>query len=605
MESVEDIRKSLPEQPGVYKYYDREGKLLYIGKAKSLKKRVNSYFTKTHPDYKTQLLVRQIAYIQYVVTNNELEALLLENSLIKEHQPKYNIDLKDGKSYPYICIKNERFPRVFSTRQKTRDGSSYYGPYPSVGTMRALLRFLHDNFQLRTCKYNLSAANIAAGKFRPCLEYHIGRCRAPCVALQAEDDYNANIRQVRQVLRGSFGRVLAELKEQMNEAVEQLQYERAHYLKIRMEQLQKHKQKSTIVSEQVHNVEVFTVARQDKLTVVNHFKMQSGSIITTHAFDSWDKHGEDLSEVLTAAILRVAAEDEDFHPHILVNVLPSPDELPATCQAQVPERGDERKIVELGLKNCEVLLEEKLQRKYEQRANDPQQRLLRRAMEDLKLARLPYHIECFDNSNIQGYAPVSSCVVFRNGRPAKRDYRVYNIRTVEGPDDFASMREVVYRRYRRLLEEEKPLPDLVLIDGGKGQLSHALEALEELGLRGQLPILSIAKRLEEIYYPDDPVPLYIDKKSPTLRLLQQLRDEAHKTAIEYHRKKRDEKTLKTELTEIAGIGPGTAKKLLSHFRSLKKVKEASLNELIPVVGEAKAEAVHRHYQAYRAAQRAG
>lgn len=594
---LETQRKNLPNQPGVYKYYDRDGQLLYIGKAKSLKKRVNSYFTKQHPDFKTAVLVSQVAHIEYVVTHNDLEALILENSLIKEHQPKYNIELKDGKSYPYICIKNERFPRVFSTRLRVKDGSSYYGPYPSVGTMKALLRFLHDNFLLRTCNFNLSEANIKAGKFRPCLEHHIGRCKAPCVGLQDEEAYNENIRQLRQILRGSFGKVMAELKEQLAEAVANLQFERAHYLKVRMEQIQKHRQKSTIVSEQVHNVEVFAIAMRDKLSIVNHFKMQNGTIVTTHAFDSWQKHGETEGEVLAAAIRRVAAEDEDFHPTLLLNVLPTEEEsdLAEQYTLRVPERGDERKIVELSLKNCEVLLEEKLQLKYERRANDPQEKLLRRAMEDLRLTELPYHIECFDNSNIQGYAPVSSCVVFKNGRPAKRDYRVFQVKTVEGPDDFATMKEAVYRRYRRLQEEQQPLPNLVLIDGGKGQLSHAMEAIDELGLRGKLPLISIAKRLEELFYPDDPVPLYIDKKSPTLRLLQNLRNEAHKTAIEYHRKKRDQKTLKTELTDIPGVGPGTAKKLLSHFKSVKAIKAASRAELESVIGAAKTLAVWAHY----------
>ncbi|MCS7085057.1 MAG: excinuclease ABC subunit UvrC [Bacteroidia bacterium] len=589
-----ELRSHIPEEPGVYKYLNHEGKIIYVGKARNLRRRVNSYFTKhTGLDAKTRMLVKQIADIQYVVTPTELDALILENNLIKEHRPKYNIELRDGKTYPYICIKNERFPRVFSTRVKVKDGSTYFGPYPGGGAMHALLQFIHDNFKLRTCALNLSEANIKAGKFRPCLEFQIGRCRAPCVNSELEAVYNEEIRQVKQILKGSFKAVVERLKSEMTRAADELDFERAHELKLKIEQLLRHKQRSTVVSETLTDVEVVTVMTDEGLSVVNHFTVVNGTIVRTHAFDV--RHaGEGVSEgkVLAASLDRLIAETDGFKKEILANVVPEDYELPEGFALKIPTRGDGLKIVELSLKNCRTLLDEKLNRKWSERGP---RRTLERLQQDLGLPRLPAYIECFDNSNIQGYAPVSSCVVFRDGKPAKRDYRVFQVKTVEGPDDFATMKEVVFRRYRRLLEEQKPLPDLVVIDGGKGQLSHALEALEELGLSERIPIIGIAKRLEEIYKKNDPVPLYLDKKSPSLRLIQHIRNEAHAAALAFHRKKRGEKTLKTELSEIRGIGPATTQKLLTTFKSPARVKQATLDELEAAVGKAKAQIVFRHY----------
>lgn len=589
-----EFRSNIPEEPGIYKYFDKEGKIIYVGKARNLRRRVNSYFTKhTGVDAKTRLLVKQIADIQYVLTPTELDALILENNLIKQHQPKYNIDLRDGKTYPYICIKNERFPRVFSTRVKVKDGSTYFGPYPGGGAMHALLEFIHDNFKLRTCALNLSEANVKAGKFRPCLEFQIGRCKAPCIRNDLEAAYDEEIKQVKQILKGSFKAVVERLKSEMTRAADELNFERAQELKLKIEQLLRHKQRSTVVSETVTDVEVVTVMTDERLSVVNHFTVVNGTIVRAHAFDV--RHtGDGVRDatVLTASLSRLIAETDGFKKEIYSNVAPEEAEVPEGYTLKTPTRGDALKIVELSLKNCRTLLDEKLNRKWSERGP---RRTLERLQQDLNLPKLPEHIECFDNSNIQGYAPVSSCVVFRGGKPAKRDYRVFQVKTVEGPDDFATMKEVVFRRYRRLLEEEKPLPDLVVIDGGKGQLSHALEALRELGLDEKISIIGIAKRLEEIYKKNDPVPLYLDKKSPSLRLIQHIRNEAHDTAVAYHRKKRGEKTLKTELTDIKGVGPTTMKKLLTTFKSPAQVKAATLSELEAAVGMAKAQIVYQHY----------
>ncbi|MBX3101606.1 MAG: excinuclease ABC subunit UvrC [Bacteroidetes bacterium] len=594
--SLQEQRKRIPQKPGVYRYYDTGGHLLYIGKAKDLRKRVNSYFTKNHLDNKTETLVTQIAHIAYTIVENEQQALVLENNLIKEYQPKYNIRFKDGKTYPYIMIKNERFPRVISTRNQIKDGSTYFGPYPSIGTMYAILRFLRDSYQLRTCKLHLSEANIRAGKFRPCLEYHIGRCKAPCAGLQTEEDYQTDIREIRQLLKGSYKAVIDDLKTRLDRAVAQLQFEKAHLLKERLEEVIKNRSKSSIGTEHVPDCEVVTIALQEGLAAVNHFRVQERTLVATRSLVLRPHYGETEAQLLEAALSQLAAEDEDFGKRILCNLLlPEGSDMAEIYQVSVPQRGGERKLIELSLKNCEVLLEEKLLVRITRLAEDPKMKLLARVQQDLNLKTLPRHIECFDNSNIQGYAPVSSCVVFRDGKPARRDYRVFRVKTVQGPDDFATMQEVVLRRYRRMQEEGQPLPDLVVIDGGKGQLSHARAALEELELATQIPLISIAKRLEEIYYPEDPVPLHIDKKSPTLRLLQHMRNEAHDTAISYHRKRRSQETLHTALTKVPGIGAATAKKLLKQLGSVKAVKAATLEELSQVVGPAKAAAILAYF----------
>ncbi len=591
--TLNEIRSSLPELPGVYKYIDTGNKIIYIGKARNLRRRVNSYFTKQHADNKTRMLLSQIAAIEYVVTHDEKEALVLENNLIKQHQPKYNLLLRDGKSYPYVCISNERFPRVFATRQKIKDGSRYYGPFPSVGTMYSILDFIYQNFKLRNCNYVLSDANIKAGKFKPCLEYQIGNCAAPCVGNQSQELYDEDIRQIRQLLRGNFKPLIEQLKIQMQQAAEVLAFERAQYLKKRLEQIQQYKRKNTIVSETMADVEVFTIVSAEGVSVVNHFKVSNGAVIETHTYDSRPKNEETEADILAAAVWQLLAENEsEPAPTILTNLPITDPDLLQQFDFQIPTRGDELKIIELSIKNCEVVLNEKNNRTYQ----DPTERLLKQLQKDLRLPQLPVHIECFDNSNIQGYAPVSSCVVFKNGKPSKKDYRVYNVQTVQGPDDFATMRETVMRRYKKMIENNEKLPDLIVIDGGKGQLSHALEALTLLGIEEKVAVVSIAKRLEEIYFKNDPVPLYIDKKSASLALLQRLRNEAHNTAIAYHRKKRDEKTIKTTLTELPGIGPVLSKKLLKAFGSVKQIKTATLEALREVIGKSRAEKLLQQLQ---------
>jgi len=590
-------RNQLPNEPGCYKFYDTRGKILYIGKAKDLKKRVNSYFTKNRGhDFKTHVLVGKISRIEYVITNSEHEALLLENNLIKQHQPPYNLMLKDGKSYPYIVIKNERFPRVFHTRKKYEDGSLYFGPYPNYNGMRAILTFIRENFKVRTCSLNLDEKHIQAGKYRPCLEYHIKKCKAPCVAYQSEAEYNQDITQIKHLLRGHFSAVQHFLKEQMKAAAEDLDFERAAELKTRLDQVQQYKQKATVVSEKLHDLEVVTIASRDQTAIVNHFKVEKGTIVNTHAFTLQLKNQESPEEVLAASIRHLASEDEGFAQVVVTNKALDDAELSDELKLEVPQIGDKRKLVDLSLKNCFELLREKADVSRMDRKT-PTERKLEQAQKDLRLVHLPRHIECFDNSNIQGYEPVASCVVFKDAAPSKRDYRTFKIKTVVGPDDFASMKEVVGRRYRGVLEREEPLPDLIVIDGGKGQLSHAIEALDELGLTQKIPIIGIAKCLEEIYYMNDPVPLYIDKKSSTLKLIQHLRNEAHRFAITFHRKRRDKATLKTELTDIPGIGPKLAQDLLSHFGSVKKIQAATQTEISEVVGMSKAALVYQHFQA--------
>ncbi len=593
--SLEAVRKALPDAPGVYQYYNRAGQIIYVGKARSLKKRVNSYFTKGRSlDFKTRALVGQIHRVAYTVTANDMEALLLENNLIKQHQPRYNIELKDGKTYPYICIKNERFPRVFSSRRKVADGSLYFGPYASVATLNAVLRFVRDTYPLRSCNLPLSEKNIQAGKFRPCLEFHMGKCAAPCVGKQTEAAYQADIHEIKQILRGRVGQVVKQLEHEMAQAAENLNFERAHYLKTRIDQVRKHRRRSTVVAETVGDAEVLTLLATGTLAAVNHFKVLGGMLVQSHTYTVRTRNEETAEEVLEAVVAQLLVENEgELCPRIVSNLTLSGSEYTQGIEWLVPEKGPLAKLVELSLQNCQAQLDEKLSISRIRQKENPTQRLLEQAMADLRLTRLPRHIECFDNSHIQGYAPVSSCVVFKDGKPAKRDYRVFQTKTVVGVDDFAAMKEVVHRRYRRLLDESAPLPDLILIDGGKGQLSSALEALTELGLAERIPVVAIAKRLEELYYKDDPVPLYIDKKSPTLRLLQRIRNEAHTTAITYHRQRRSKKTLTTELSAVPGVGPATVRSLLGVLKSVKRIRTATEAELAAIVGPAKARAIRQ------------
>ena len=584
--SIDEQLKGIPENPGVYRYFDVKGKLLYIGKAKNLKSRVKSYFVQNRGhSYRIGTMVKQIADIQFTVTNSEIEALTLENNLIKEHQPKYNILLKDGKTYPYICIKHERFPRVFPTRKRFRDGSEYFGPFTSVSTMNALLDLFRKNYKLRTCNFNLSSSNVAAGKFKVCLEYQIGNCLGPCEGKQEEDSYHTNIQEIRRVLKGQIGPLLREIESAMMTASENLEFEKAEQLRQKLEKFRAYKRKNTVASDSVADVEVLTIDRLNQLAIINHFKVVTGAIISAHTYEFRPKNGETDAELLQASLERLAMESQHVSNEVITNEhfeFGETDEF----DIRIPQRGDKKKLVELSLKNCRVLLEEKVWKQNFKK--DPYVPILEQLQKDLYLQELPDHIECFDNSNFQGAQPVASLVVFKNAKPSKKDYRHFKIKTVEGPDDFASMEEIVYRRYKRLLDENLPLPKLVVIDGGKGQLSSAAKSLRELDLISKVPVIGIAKKLEEIYVLNDPVPLHLDKRSTSLKLIQQLRNEAHRFAITFHRDLRSKNTLQTKLTHVEGIGAATASRLLGHFRSVKKIKMASEEEIASIIGKVRA-----------------
>ena len=581
--------RQLPNEPGVYRYIGETGKILYIGKAKDLKKRVSSYFTQQRQhSYRIKKLVSLIRDIEYTLVNSEVEALLLENNLIKNHQPKYNILLKDGKTYPYICIKNERFPRVFSTRNRTDDGSLYFGPYPSVSTMNDLLRLIRGFIKLRTCSYHLTETNIQAGKFKHCLEFQIGNCAGPCEGTQSEADYNDGIAQIKNILRGKLKPVLDHLEGEMKEAAEAFAFEKAEWFRMRMERVKAYKRKSTVVSEKISELEVLTVVSESHLAVINHFKVHEGAIIQTHAWEVKRLNEEEDTELLAAALEHLEDEEDELAPEIAINLKVADHGLEDT-RVFVPQRGDKKHLVELSLKNCKALLTEKLYSQNFKKRKSIGEVMVEALQAELNLVEAPDHIECFDNSNFQGAAPVASMVVFKEGKASKKDYRHFNIKTVVGPDDFASMHEVVGRRYKRQLEEKEPLPKLILVDGGKGQLNAAAKALKELDLLDKIPLIGIAKRLEELYAVGDPIPLHIDKKSPALKLVQQIRDEAHRFAITFHRKKRSKAPgQKSRLSEIPGIGPSTEKQLLKHFKSVKKLKAASQEEIEAVIGKAKA-----------------
>lgn len=592
-EAFKAVQSTLPDSPGIYRYSDEDGRILYVGKARSLKKRVSSYFHKEHDSARLRMLVRRIAKIEVTVVQTEQEALLLENSLIKQYQPKYNIQLKDDKSYPFICIKNERFPRIFLTRRYIDDGSTYLGPYTSVRRVESILELIRGLFKIRTCSLFLSENAIEAGKYRVCLEYHIGNCAGPCEGLFDEAAYNEQVALIKKILKGQSNVVLNELRERMKQYAEQMEFEKANEMKFRIDTLQTFNSRTAVVNPDIDDVEVFTIAEEGEHAFVNYFKVMNGSIVYTRALEIKNNLEESKEDMLVFAINEIRTI---MHSDSKEIYLQFPVEYPdPRIKITVPQIGDKKKLVELSLKNALFLknkfLEEQHKRDYQKGRN----RVLEQLQQDFRLTELPVHIECFDNSNIQGTNPVASMVVFKNGRPAKADYRHYNIKTVEGPNDFASMEEVVYRRYKRLLAEEQPLPQLVVIDGGKGQLSSAMAAIDKLELRGKLAIVSIAKRLEEIYYPDDPMPLYINKRSESLKLIQQLRDEAHRFALTFHRLKRDKSTIKTGLTDIEGIGEKTSQMLLKFFKSEKKIKLATKEELANCIGNAKAEVVYKHY----------
>lgn len=592
-ENVKLKLASLPETPGVYQYYNKKGDLLYIGKAKNLKRRVNSYFNKQHDSKRLRVLVSNIETIETINVNSEYDALLLENNLIKEHQPRYNILLRDDKTYPWICIKNERFQRIFSTRNVIKDGSEYFGPYSNVKTMKVLLSLIKELYPIRTCSYDLSEKNIEQHKFKVCLEYHIGNCLGPCEGFQSKEEYNEQITAIRNIIKGEFNEAKQYLVNQMTKYAVDLKFEKAQIVKEKIEALQHYQARSTIVSPTITNVDVFSISSDEEYAYVNFMKIYHGAIIQSHT-EEWKKKLDETDEdLLERAIIDFSERFNLTSKEIYV-----PFELSLEIpfrKITVPKIGEKKHIVDLSLKNTRIYRLEQLK---QTKIVDPDRhtnRIMNQMKVDLRLPEEPRHIEGFDNSNIQGTNPVSACVVFKNGKPSKKDYRIFNVKTVEGPNDFATMEEVIERRYSRILAEGESLPQLILIDGGKGQLSSALKSIDRLGLRGKVSVIGIAKRLEEIYYPDDPYPLYLDKNSETLKVLQHVRDESHRFGITRHRNRRSKNAYNSVLEEIEGIGPQTIKELLTNFKSVERIKNASLLELTDLIGKSKAKKIKDYF----------
>ncbi|MEP1088729.1 MAG: excinuclease ABC subunit UvrC [Algoriphagus sp.] len=576
---------SLPDQPGVYRYFNEENELIYVGKAKSLKKRVGSYFNKNSGvNLKTRKMVKEIRRIEITLVNTEFDALLLENNLIKKSHPKYNILLRDDKTYPYLLLTKENFPRIYPTRKMIPKKGTYFGPFASVRAMNTVLDLIRELFTIRTCKLDLSPYKVAEGKYKVCLEYHIGNCQGPCVGLQKEEAYLKDVEQAKHILKGNLGIAKSYFKQEMQLHAENLEYEKAHKMKEKLDSLEKYQSKSLVASPSINNLDVCTIVSDEKNDFVNYMRVKNGALITSKNVELKKRLDESDEELLLTALIRLQDQFQSDAEEVLLNVeLTEPIE---GLNIFVPKIGDKKKLIELSVKNAFFYKKEKaLLSGLNQNKKD---RVIRQLQQDLSLPDIPDHIECFDNSNIQGTNPVASMVCFLNGKPAVKEYRHYHIKTVVGPDDFASMKEVVGRRYKRLMEENKSLPKLIVIDGGKGQLSSAVEALKELGVYGQMPIIGIAKRLEEIYFPGDSYPIHIDKKSESLRLLQRIRDEAHRFAITFHRNVRSKNAFGTQLTAIPGIGKSTADNLLSHFRSVKKIYEASEEEIAAVVGTSRA-----------------
>jgi excinuclease ABC subunit C len=586
--------KVLPNKPGVYQYYDKSGTIIYVGKAKDLKKRVASYFNKKLDSGKTRVLVRQIEDIKYIVVDTELDALLLENNLIKKYQPKYNIQLKDDKTYPWICIKKEPFPRVFTTRRMIKDGSKYFGPYPSVKVVNTLLELIRDVYALRTCALDLSEKKIKEGKHKVCLEYHIGNCKGPCIGEETAEDYNQYIKDIEHIVKGNLGAVIQSLKLLMQERSAQLQFEEAQKIKAKITVIERYKAKSTVVSPTIHQVDVITMVQDSKSAFVNYLVINNGAIIHGYTVEVKKKLDESPSSIIGYVLPELRDRFKSLSKEILVE-----DALDLSLdgvQFFTPQRGDKKSLIDLSLRNAKFY---KLEKAKQEKIKNPErhtERILEQIRIDFRLTDLPVHIECFDNSNFHGTNAVAACVVFKNAKPSKKDYRHFNIKTVEGADDFASMEEVVFRRYKRLLEEGAPLPQLIVIDGGKGQLSSSLKALEKLGLRGKIAIVGIAKKLEELFFPGDSIPVYIDKRSESIRVIQYLRNEAHRFGIAHHRNKRSKGALVSELTEIKGVGEKTYEQLIQTFKSIGGVQRASLEELTAAVGSAKAKIIRAHFE---------
>ena len=585
-EDFKAISETIPHEPGVYRFLDEEGTILYVGKAKSLKNRLSSYFgDKKHTQYKTVLLTRNAHHIEFTVVETEHDALLLENSLIKKFQPRYNVMLKDGKSYTYICIKNELFPRVFFTRKMIRDGSVYFGPYTSKYRVNILLEIIRKLFQLRTCSYQFTTEGIARGKFKVCLEYHIKNCLGPCEGFETEQNYMAKIDQVKNILKGNLGNVKKYITDTMKEHAENLEFEQAQMLKEKLIAFEDYQSSSTVVSTTIKDIDVFAIVTDETMAYVNYLKIVNGTLVNTDIAEMQMNLDDDPADLLSFVIPTIRERFESNAPEVVVPILITlPDPKIAIT---VPQIGDKKKLLELAETNIDYFIRQKKRDEIShQKKVSSSERILTTLKNDLQMDIMPLHIECFDNSNLQGTNPVSSCVVFKNAKPSNKDYRHFNVKTVVGPDDFASMQEVVFRRYKRLLAESKPLPQLIIIDGGKGQLSSAVSSLEQLGILDKVTVIGIAKKLEEIFFPGDSIPLYINKKSESLKLIQHARNEAHRFAISFHRDQRSKNFLGTQLTNIPGIGKVTAEKLLKKFGSIQRVKDADPAEVEALIGKA-------------------
>jgi excinuclease ABC subunit C len=590
--SLELQIQTLPDNPGVYQYYDKDEKILYVGKAKNLKKRVSSYFNKIHDTAKTNVLVRKIVTIKHIVVPTETDALLLENNLIKTLQPRYNVLLRDDKSYPWLCIKKEPFSRIFSTRRMVKDGSEYFGPYTNFKTVHTILELIKELYPLRTCNYDLSESNINSGKFKVCLEYHIGNCKGPCEGIESLADYQRQVDAIREILKGNFKESMKDFKRLMNQYAQDLRFEEAQKIKEKIEVLENYQSRSTIVNPKITNIDVFSIVSDESAAYVNFLQISHGSIIRSHTLEIKKKLDESDEELLELAIIELR---ERFHLLSKEVIVPFEVDLGEKIKTTVPQHGDKKQILDLSIRNAKFYRIEQLKQLQIVDPDRHVKRIMAQMQKDLRLPVEPRHIECFDNSNIQGTNPVAACVVFKDGKASKKDYRHFNVKTVEGPDDFASMTEIVYRRYKRLLDENEPLPQLIIIDGGKGQLSAALKSIDDLGLRGKIAIIGIAKRLEELFYPGDSIPLYLDKKSETLKVIQQLRNEAHRFGITFHRDKRSKAALNSSVESIPGIGEKTMLTLIQHFKSVKRLKLASEKEIADVIGVSKAKKIVEFY----------
>ncbi len=581
----------IPETPGVYQYFDDSGIVIYVGKAKNLRKRVYSYFTKTHDESpKTRVLVKKIQDIAYIVVPTESDALLLENNLIKQFKPRYNVLLKDDKTYPSICLKKEPFPRVFQTRKIIQDGSEYFGPYSSTGTIKALLWLIRQTYSLRTCKLPMLKKEIDQGKYKVCLEYHIKHCLGPCVGLQTEESYLNSIFEVREILNGNIQKVSSQLVSTMKKLSEELRFEEAQHIKEKYDLIERYRNKSMVTNSYLHEMDVFSYGEFNSYAIINYLHVKNGAVVQGLNIEWKKRLEENKEELLSSAIFEFRQRFNSKSKELIVPF--EPDIIPNQVSIVIPQRGEKRKLLELSIQNVKQQIHDL--EKQQEKLNPEQRvtRLLSTIKKDLHLRELPFHMECFDNSNIQGTNPVSSCVVFKNGKPSKKDYRHFTIKTVIGPDDFASMEEVIFRRYRRMIDVEQMLPQLIIVDGGKGQLSSAVHVLKQLDLFEKIHIIGIAKNLEELFFPNDSVPLYLDKNSETLRIIQQMRDEAHRFGIKLHRNKRSKQAIQSELDEIKGIGEKTKKALLLSFKSVKRIKEASFEELTGIVGASKAQKIH-------------